>query len=95
MIRHPHDLCHRVARRHRAAHFAARLAEAVGGAQARFGVTPDLATFGKALGNGFPCSALLMMKKAAELQSKMQQMQAELETLEIEGTSGGGGTSGT
>ncbi len=31
-----------------------------------------------------------MMKKAAELQSKMQQMQAELETLAIEGTSGGG-----
>jgi DNA-binding YbaB/EbfC family protein len=31
-----------------------------------------------------------MMKKAAELQSKMQQMQAELETLEIEGSSGGG-----
>ena len=31
-----------------------------------------------------------MMKKAGELQSKMQQMQAELETLEIEGTSGGG-----
>ncbi len=31
-----------------------------------------------------------MMKKASELQSKMQQMQAELEMLEIEGVSGGG-----
>jgi len=29
-----------------------------GGAQERFGVTPDLSTFGKALGNGFPISAL-------------------------------------
>lgn len=31
-----------------------------------------------------------MMKKAAELQSKMQEMQAELETVEIEGSAGGG-----
>lgn len=31
-----------------------------------------------------------MMKKAAELQSKMQSMQAELETVEVEGASGGG-----
>ena len=31
-----------------------------------------------------------MMKKAAELQSKMQQMQAELESVEVEGVSGGG-----
>jgi glutamate-1-semialdehyde 2,1-aminomutase len=29
-----------------------------GGAQERFGVTPDLTTLGKALGNGFPISAL-------------------------------------
>ena len=29
-----------------------------GGAQARFGVIPDLTTLGKALGNGFPISAL-------------------------------------
>jgi glutamate-1-semialdehyde 2,1-aminomutase len=31
---------------------------AAGGAQARFGVTPDLATFAKALGNGFPVAAV-------------------------------------
>ena len=31
----------------------------VGGAQERFGVTPDLATFGKALSNGFPLAALV------------------------------------
>ncbi|HET9613880.1 MAG TPA: aspartate aminotransferase family protein [Candidatus Limnocylindrales bacterium] len=30
----------------------------VGGAQARYGVTPDLTTMGKALGNGFPISVL-------------------------------------
>jgi glutamate-1-semialdehyde 2,1-aminomutase/spore coat polysaccharide biosynthesis protein SpsF len=31
----------------------------LGGAQARFGVTPDLACFGKAMGNGFPISCVL------------------------------------
>jgi nucleoid-associated protein EbfC len=31
-----------------------------------------------------------MMKQAAQLQSKMQQMQAELDLIEVEGTSGGG-----
>jgi DNA-binding YbaB/EbfC family protein len=31
-----------------------------------------------------------MMKKATELQSKMQAMQAELESIEVEGVSGGG-----
>ncbi|MCH3857695.1 aminotransferase class III-fold pyridoxal phosphate-dependent enzyme, partial [Campylobacter jejuni] len=29
-----------------------------GGAQALFGVTPDLATFGKGLANGYPVSAV-------------------------------------
>jgi glutamate-1-semialdehyde 2,1-aminomutase len=31
---------------------------AAGGAQAHFGVTPDLATFGKAIANGFPVAAI-------------------------------------
>ncbi len=31
-----------------------------------------------------------MMKQAAQLQSKMQEMQAELDTVEVEGTAGGG-----
>jgi acetylornithine/N-succinyldiaminopimelate aminotransferase len=31
-----------------------------------YGVTPDMITTAKALGNGFPCGALLMMKKAAD-----------------------------
>jgi acetylornithine/succinyldiaminopimelate/putrescine aminotransferase len=31
-----------------------------------YGVTPDMITTAKALGNGFPCAALLMMKKAAD-----------------------------
>lgn len=30
---------------------------AIGGAQERYGVTPDLAVFGKAMGNGYPISA--------------------------------------
>jgi glutamate-1-semialdehyde aminotransferase len=32
---------------------------AMGGAQERYGVTPDLSTFGKALGNGYPISAVV------------------------------------
>ena len=31
---------------------------ALGGAQERFGVTPDMATFGKAIGNGYPVAAV-------------------------------------
>ncbi len=31
-----------------------------------------------------------LMKQAAQLQSKMQAMQAELDTIEVEGTAGGG-----
>lgn len=31
-----------------------------------------------------------LMKKAGELQSKMQALQAELDTVEVEGTAGGG-----
>ncbi len=36
---------------------------ALGGAQEYFGVTPDLASFGKALGNGMPISALVGKKE--------------------------------
>ena len=42
-----------------------------GGAQAHFGVTPDLATFGKGLANGFPVSAIAgradVMKEMEEI----------------------------
>ena len=42
-----------------------------GGAQAHFGVTPDLATFGKGLANGFPLSAIAgradVMKEMEEI----------------------------
>ncbi|MES1155173.1 MAG: YbaB/EbfC family nucleoid-associated protein [Pseudorhodoplanes sp.] len=31
-----------------------------------------------------------MMKQAAQLQSKMQQLQSELETVQVDGTAGGG-----
>jgi nucleoid-associated protein EbfC len=31
-----------------------------------------------------------MMKQAAQLQSKMQELQAELDTIHVEGTAGGG-----
>ena len=31
-----------------------------------------------------------MMKQASQLQSRMQEMQAELDTIEVEGTAGGG-----
>src|SRR5262249_20688990 len=36
-----------------------------------------------------------LMKQAAQLQSKMQAMQAELEQIEVEGTAGGGMVTGT
>jgi nucleoid-associated protein EbfC len=31
-----------------------------------------------------------LMKQAAQLQSKMEALQAELDTIEVEGTAGGG-----
>lgn len=37
-----------------------------GGAQKRYGVTPDLSTFGKALGNGFSVSALVGRRELME-----------------------------
>ena len=38
----------------------------VGGAQQRLGVTPDLATFGKAIANGFPVSAIAGKRELME-----------------------------
>jgi len=40
---------------------------ALGGAQEYFGVTPDLACFGKALGNGFPISAVVGVRDVMEV----------------------------
>lgn len=40
---------------------------AKGGAQEYFGVTPDLATFGKGIGNGFPLSAIVGKKEIMDL----------------------------
>ncbi len=40
---------------------------AAGGAQAVYGVTPDLSTWGKALGNGFPVSALAGRREIMEV----------------------------
>lgn len=41
----------------------------LGGAQAYYGVTPDLATFGKAMGNGMPISAIVGRR---DIMSRMQ-----------------------
>jgi glutamate-1-semialdehyde aminotransferase/spore coat polysaccharide biosynthesis protein SpsF (cytidylyltransferase family) len=40
---------------------------AIGGAQEYFGITPDLACFGKAMGNGFPISAIVGRRDVMEL----------------------------
>ena len=40
---------------------------AAGGAQSVYGVTPDLSTWGKAMGNGFPISALAGKRELMEL----------------------------
>jgi glutamate-1-semialdehyde 2,1-aminomutase/spore coat polysaccharide biosynthesis protein SpsF len=40
---------------------------ALGGAQEYFGVTPDLACFGKAMGNGYPISAVVGRKELMQL----------------------------
>mgnify|MGYP001396175221 CR=1 FL=1 len=40
---------------------------AMGGAQEHFGVTPDIACFGKAMGNGFPISAIVGRRDVMEL----------------------------
>jgi glutamate-1-semialdehyde 2,1-aminomutase len=44
---------------------------APGGAQEYFGVTPDLASFGKALANGFPLSAIVGKREILELMPKI------------------------
>jgi glutamate-1-semialdehyde aminotransferase len=43
----------------------------LGGAQALFGVTPDLASFGKAMGNGMPISAVV---GRADLMAEMEEI---------------------
>ncbi len=43
----------------------------IGGAQTQFGVTPDLATFGKGMGNGYPISAITGKK---EIMALMEQI---------------------
>ena len=40
----------------------------LGGAQARFGVVPDLAAFGKAMGNGAPISAVVGRADVLEME---------------------------
>ena len=52
---------------------------APGGAQERYGVTPDLATYGKALGNGMPISAIAGRAEVMDL----------LEDVFFSGTHGG------
>jgi len=43
----------------------------IGGAQAFFGVTPDLATFGKGLANGFPLSAIAGRREIMQLMEEI------------------------
>ncbi|SDY76410.1 aspartate aminotransferase family protein [Tindallia californiensis] len=43
---------------------------AMGGAQERYGVTPDLSTFGKAMANGYPISALVGKKEIMKVVEK-------------------------
>ncbi|MBI9106066.1 MAG: aminotransferase class III-fold pyridoxal phosphate-dependent enzyme [Spirochaetales bacterium] len=43
---------------------------ALGGAGERYGVTPDLATFGKAMANGYPISALVGKKEVMKVMEK-------------------------
>lgn len=52
---------------------------ALGGAQEYFGVTPDLATFGKAMGNGMPISAIV----------GREEVMLEMEEVFFSGTFGG------
>ena len=43
---------------------------AMGGAQERYGVTPDLGTFGKALANGYPISAVVGRREIMQVAEK-------------------------
>lgn len=52
---------------------------ALGGAQSLFGITPDLASFGKAMGNGMPISAIV----------GRAEVMREMEDVFISGTFGG------
>lgn len=45
---------------------------ALGGAQSYFGITPDLATFGKAMANGFPIACLAGRRELLELIAGLQ-----------------------
>ncbi len=49
---------------------------ALGGAQAHFHVTPDVAIFGKAMGNGFPISAIVGLQKTMDLLATGKAIQA-------------------
>ncbi len=42
----------------------------MGGAQSRYGVTPDLATFGKALANGYAISAVVGAREFMQVAEK-------------------------
>jgi glutamate-1-semialdehyde-2,1-aminomutase len=66
----------------------------LGGAQARYGVTPDLATFGKAMANGYPISTVVGRREVmSAVESKVfisstffpnsLEMVAALKTIEI------------
>jgi glutamate-1-semialdehyde-2,1-aminomutase len=66
----------------------------LGGAQARYGVTPDLAAFGKAMANGYPISAVVGRREVmSALESKVfvsstffpnsLEMVAALKTIEV------------
>ncbi len=66
----------------------------LGGAQKRYGVTPDLATFGKAMANGYPISALVGRAEVMQVYEKKAflsstffpnslEMVAAIKTIEI------------
>lgn len=54
---------------------------ALGGAQQLFGVTPDLATFGKAMANGYPIAALVGRRDIMQLSIKQFSNTFGIETM--------------